>query len=281
MVDALEMPSQHLLSNPMLAQALSITEAAVLVYDVRDEASLRLAKGLAEFIREHFSPSSSRDNTTTTKNPDTGRVYPLMLIGNKADSPSPSPSLNASSKKLHASKSRSQLTQKHQQEDSLPTNERAVTWTEGSKAAAGMGVPGQSPSPFMLASAEPSSSSSSSSATVVAAATTSTTTVTNVTNVGAAFLEVSAKTGENVDQIFPLLGAEILRMRERREREREIERERERRRRVMAMQDGADGDSGEGMEGRDGKRGERRKFGLWRVLGGRFVRRGEGEGVRG
>ncbi|KAL1844681.1 hypothetical protein VTK73DRAFT_2042 [Phialemonium thermophilum] len=32
-IDALEMPSQHLSSNPMLEQALNITEAAMLVYD--------------------------------------------------------------------------------------------------------------------------------------------------------------------------------------------------------------------------------------------------------
>ncbi|KAK4104172.1 hypothetical protein N658DRAFT_444058 [Parathielavia hyrcaniae] len=51
MIDALELPSKHLLSNPMLAQALSTTEAAVLVYSVRDEASFRLAQGLAKFRR--------------------------------------------------------------------------------------------------------------------------------------------------------------------------------------------------------------------------------------
>ncbi|KAK3309064.1 P-loop containing nucleoside triphosphate hydrolase protein [Chaetomium strumarium] len=43
LLEAREFPSQHLLSNPKLAQALSTTEAAVLVYSVRDRASFRLA----------------------------------------------------------------------------------------------------------------------------------------------------------------------------------------------------------------------------------------------
>ncbi|KAK4113946.1 hypothetical protein N656DRAFT_608115 [Canariomyces notabilis] len=59
MVDALEMPSKQLVSNPMIEQALAITEAAVLVYDVCDAASFRLAQNLAEFMREHFTASSS------------------------------------------------------------------------------------------------------------------------------------------------------------------------------------------------------------------------------
>ncbi|KAH6631031.1 hypothetical protein B0J18DRAFT_455135 [Chaetomium sp. MPI-SDFR-AT-0129] len=68
-IDALEMPSHHLLSNPMLAQALSITEAAVLLYSVRDEASLRLATGLAEFMREHFAPAPGQGQTPDNGSP--------------------------------------------------------------------------------------------------------------------------------------------------------------------------------------------------------------------
>ncbi|KAK0728566.1 hypothetical protein B0T26DRAFT_637688 [Lasiosphaeria miniovina] len=73
-VDALEMPSKHLLSNPMLAQAVDITEAAVLVYDVGNAASLRLAEGLAEFVLDHITSSGPG-----------GRHYGLLLVGNKSD----------------------------------------------------------------------------------------------------------------------------------------------------------------------------------------------------
>ncbi|KAK4122448.1 hypothetical protein N657DRAFT_657263 [Parathielavia appendiculata] len=135
MIDTLELPSKHLHSNPMLAQALSITEAAVLVYSVRDDASFRLAQGLAEFMHEHFSPASSSSSSfssapsirrslivTTTSSSirprsfspsliaklaaaagnienttavggggggcdDKGRICPLILVGNKSDTP--------------------------------------------------------------------------------------------------------------------------------------------------------------------------------------------------
>ncbi|KAJ4306179.1 hypothetical protein N0V88_000975 [Collariella sp. IMI 366227] len=47
-IDALELPSQHLLNSHLLTQALSTTEAAVIVYSVRDEASFRLATSVAD-----------------------------------------------------------------------------------------------------------------------------------------------------------------------------------------------------------------------------------------
>ncbi|EAQ92411.1 predicted protein [Chaetomium globosum CBS 148.51] len=103
LIDALEMPTAHLPSNPLLAQALSITEAAVLVYSVRDPASLQLARGLAEFMREHFAPatpSSSSAASEAVASPgggggrrggagsraggggiDRGRAYPIVLGG--------------------------------------------------------------------------------------------------------------------------------------------------------------------------------------------------------
>ncbi|KAH8881542.1 P-loop containing nucleoside triphosphate hydrolase protein [Thozetella sp. PMI_491] len=124
MVDALEMPSQHLSSNPMLEQALNITEAAVLVYDVRDAETLKLAKGIAEFMQDSVSGR---------------REYGLMLVGNKSDA---------------------------------DDEEREVPWAEGSKAA----------STFMV----PSS--------------------------GTQFIEVSAKTGDNIDRIFIELGKDVLKI---------------------------------------------------------------------
>lgn len=123
MIDALEMPSKHLSSNPMLEQALNITEAAVLVYDVADQQSLTLAKGLAEFVRDSVG----------------NREYALVLVGNKSD---------------------------------VDDEDRAVSWALASKTAAGLKL---------------------SSSTC-------------------AFTEVSAKTGENVANVFPLLGKEVLRL---------------------------------------------------------------------
>ena len=123
MIDALEMPSKHLSSNPMLEQALNITEGAVLVYDVADAGSLTLAKGLAEFVRDTVG----------------SREYVLMLVGNKSD---------------------------------VDDEDRAVSWSQASKTAAALKLTGSTCS----------------------------------------FMEVSAKTGENVANVFPVLGKEVLRL---------------------------------------------------------------------
>ncbi|AEO62379.1 uncharacterized protein THITE_2106481 [Thermothielavioides terrestris NRRL 8126] len=117
-IDAVEMPSQQLLSNPQLALALSITEAAVLVYSVRDAASLQLAIGLAEFMREYFAPPAPFSSPTPSSlfcargllgmgsragagtagpssagagNGDRGRPYPVVLVGSKCDAPACGP----------------------------------------------------------------------------------------------------------------------------------------------------------------------------------------------
>lgn len=150
LIDALEFPTQHLLSNPLLEQALAITECAVLVYDVRDEASFRLARGVAEFVREHFSPASPAPapspSSSLQSQQKQKRLYGLVLIGTKTDC----------------------------DEDPASESERQVSFSEGSKAAAAITLPG-SPS-------------------------------------GINFLEVSAKTGENVSEIFPMVGREVLRL---------------------------------------------------------------------
>ncbi|KAK3370207.1 P-loop containing nucleoside triphosphate hydrolase protein [Podospora didyma] len=135
-VDALEMPSKHLLSNPMLEQALNITEAAVLVYDVRDPASLRLAEGIADFVNENLARTT--------------RQYTLMLVGNKSDG---------------------------SDDDSEHQQQRAVSTSQGAETAAKLKIPSGG------------------------AARTCT------------FMEVSAKTGANVDKVFPQLGREILELR--------------------------------------------------------------------
>jgi len=77
-IDALEMPSDHLHTggnddnddDPMLAHALAITEAAILVYDVRDPPSLQRALAIAALVRDTVMPT---------------REYALVLVGNKRD----------------------------------------------------------------------------------------------------------------------------------------------------------------------------------------------------
>lgn len=117
----------------MLEQALAITEAAVLVYDVRDAESLTLARGLADFVRDYISAGAGARRD----------YYGLMLVGNKSDA---------------------------------DDEERQVSWAEGSKTAAGFRLP-SSPGG------------------------------------GCAFVEVSAKTGDNVDKVFPSLAREIVKLR--------------------------------------------------------------------
>ncbi|KAK3360099.1 P-loop containing nucleoside triphosphate hydrolase protein [Lasiosphaeria hispida] len=201
-VDALEMPSKHLLSNPMLEQALNITEAAVLVYDVRDPASLRLAEGLAEFMRDNIG------NAAGGKPP---RDYALMLVGNKSD---------------------------------VDDEERAVSWAAGSKAATAIKVPGRLgsgllPSPAAGAGAGPAG-------------------LLTPAAVGCAFLEVSAKTGDNIDKVFPQMGREILRIKKLNEQRRE-QAERLARQAAAAQQ--------------AAQEPMKKKLGLWRMISTPFFRR--------
>lgn len=79
-IDALEFPSNQSSSNPLLEQALAITEAAVVVYDTASADSFRSAKGVVEFILEHFDPLTPSPNNSANR-----RVYPVVLVGNKFD----------------------------------------------------------------------------------------------------------------------------------------------------------------------------------------------------
>jgi len=235
MIDALEMPSQHLSSDPMLAQALAITEAAVLVYDVGDPKSLQLAVGIAEFVSECLGSPSPSPSPTPTPNPNPNpngttsnntrgtagggilptqqREYALMLVGNKADLPDPG---DGGSKGVNTS----------------PGTSRVVSRSQGAAAAAGIKFP----------------SSSS----------------------GCSFLEVSAKTGMGIDAVFPRLGSDILRLRliAQRRRDQAVRMQAER---MMAAANnlangGVDGGVNGGGNGSDGPR--KRSFGLWRTLMG-------------
>ncbi|OTA70621.1 P-loop containing nucleoside triphosphate hydrolase protein [Hypoxylon sp. EC38] len=115
-LNALELPSQHLFDEERLKKALQITEAAVLVYDVNSRASLCLASDIYRRIHEMIEGT---------------RRYGLVLVGNKSDS---------------------------------KDEEREVSWTEGYK-------------------------------------------------LGCTFIETSARTGENIDEVFTQLGREVLQLR--------------------------------------------------------------------
>ncbi|KAK7749165.1 hypothetical protein SLS62_008345 [Diatrype stigma] len=68
-VDALELRPEHLADDPYLRQAIAITEAAILVYDVTARKSFERMAAVAEVIRDAV---------------DT-REYGLILVGNKSD----------------------------------------------------------------------------------------------------------------------------------------------------------------------------------------------------
>lgn len=163
-VDALELPIEHLSSPGNLSQALAITDAAILVYDITDPASLTFLKSIASSIYSSIHPgrttttptkksvfnlpgSATRRNTSDT--PHNTRPYHFLLIGAKRDVP-----------------------------DSL----REVSWLEGQIAAEEFFGPSG----------------------IAAGATVS-------------FMEVSARTGEQVAAIFPSLCGEVLKSRRERQ----------------------------------------------------------------
>ncbi|KAF3761034.1 P-loop containing nucleoside triphosphate hydrolase protein [Cryphonectria parasitica EP155] len=168
-IDALELPADHLAAPERLAQALAITDAAILVYDITNLASITYLKSLASAIDEavhhsdnsktssnppaekrstafchhHFTSSSTRkDNNNNNTPTPPARPYHFLLLGTKTDVPSPL---------------------------------REVTWLEGHVAATEFfgpsGVAG---------------------------------------GASASFMEVSARTGENIGAAFRLLGREVL-----------------------------------------------------------------------
>ncbi|KAI1136160.1 P-loop containing nucleoside triphosphate hydrolase protein [Hypoxylon sp. FL0543] len=69
-LNILELPSSHLSSDERLSQAVQITEAAVLVYDVKSRASFNLALGVYNRIHEMVEGR---------------RRYGLILVGNKSE----------------------------------------------------------------------------------------------------------------------------------------------------------------------------------------------------
>lgn len=174
MIDALELPVEHLASPEHLTQAVNITDAALLVYDITDLASLTYLKSLSSTLHDalhakaptptrkrtnafSFSSSSSRQTITASPPSAPARPYHFLLLGAKNDVPS--------------------------------SRAREVSWLEGHSAA------GEFFGPAGVAG-----------------------------GASAGFVEVSARSGENVAAVFPLLGLEVIRSRrEKREAEAEAE----------------------------------------------------------
>lgn len=161
-MDALELPVDHLSSPDHLTQALTITDAAVLVYDITSLASLTYLKSLSGTLHDalhakataptkkrtnafsfHSSPSSRED--ALARESRVARPYHFLLLGAKNDA---------------------------------PPGAREVSWLEGQNAAGEFFGPGG----------------------VAGGA-------------SASFMEVSARSGENVGAVFPSLGREVLRSR--------------------------------------------------------------------
>ncbi|KAI1751681.1 P-loop containing nucleoside triphosphate hydrolase protein [Xylaria castorea] len=132
MVDALELAPDHLSEGQYLQHAVAITEAAILIYDVRSRDSFALIQELHERIQEALLQNQRQH-------------YALILVGNKADGG----------------------------EDGKEENYRVVTEGEGYELACNIGYG----------------------------------------RTRCAFRETSARTGENVDSLFVLLGTELLKLR--------------------------------------------------------------------
>ncbi|KAI0472871.1 hypothetical protein GGR56DRAFT_697633 [Xylariaceae sp. FL0804] len=167
-VDALELSAEHLLADDghLLRQALVITQAAVLVYDVRSRDSLAAVRRARDLIcgagdaagnNIDGEGGSSRSRSRSRSMSRRPRDYGLILVGTKCDDEQDDDGSSSSSSS---------------------TTARVVTWAEGSQLAESFGAVSASAS----ASAPP-------------------------------FLEVSAATGDGVDEVFPRLGREVLELR--------------------------------------------------------------------
>lgn len=156
-VDVLELPFTDINSPEAMTQlsnAIAMTEAAILVYDVTDFSSLTYLKSISKVFYDALHHTEATETkkktpfpfamsrTTTTLSVVANRPYNFLLVGAKSD---------------------------------VPTSERDVSWVEGHKAA------GEFFGPDGVAG-------------------------------GASihFMEVSSRTGDKIDSVFPLLGREIL-----------------------------------------------------------------------
>ncbi|KAI0164498.1 P-loop containing nucleoside triphosphate hydrolase protein [Hypoxylon sp. FL1284] len=82
-VDALELPSEHLSGGERLEQAVRITEAAILVYDVRSRASFDIAGTLLRRLVRDAAGGNNDENDEYPARP----YYGLVLAGSNADCP--------------------------------------------------------------------------------------------------------------------------------------------------------------------------------------------------
>lgn len=139
-VDALELRPDHLANEAYLRQAVGITEAAVLVYDVTSRPSFDRMAAVAEIIRDAVA----------------AREYGLFLVGNKADD--------------HRGEEAEVQAEVEAEAGAAVGVARQVSWAEGHRLAASF-------------------------------------------RIRCTFVETSARTGHNVDRIFPQLGKDVLKLR--------------------------------------------------------------------
>lgn len=211
----------------MLEQALAITEAAIVVYDVCNPASFQQARRLYERLRQErgMGVNDTQNNEKTKDAQDETRPKTSKRVVPKKKS-----MRFLSYKKDH----QQQQTQKEEAESNhgrsisvggarakparpfalllvgtksdVDDSERRVAWIDGSKAAALPSpyisvppVPPIPPIPLLPAGLQPTPSHPPSSSPTF-------------------FVEASAKTGDNVTDVFVQIGREILRQRAERQR---------------------------------------------------------------
>ncbi|CAK7227388.1 hypothetical protein SBRCBS47491_006552 [Sporothrix bragantina] len=244
-MDVLEMPSQHLIASPdetgedtitspkigrsspsptvtpaamMLEQAIAITEAAIVVYDVCNPASFQQARRLYDRLRQErgMGAGETANESEATKPEDDDSTPPKtskrtvpkrksmrFRISKKEQQhiPIQQPPVRSASTGARKKPTRPFALLLVGTKSDADDSERHVAWIDGSKAAAapsqkvlGEGVPPVPPVPG----------------------------VPGVTGLPLPsptfFLEASAKTGDNVNDVFVQIGREILRQREERKR---------------------------------------------------------------
>lgn len=262
-MDVLEMPSQHLVEDEqqgeagggaangklgrgspsptvtpaamMLEQALAITEAAIVVYDVCSPASFQQARKLYDRLRQErgMGVNGVQNNENTKEKDAQDETRPKT--SKRAVPKKKSMRFLSYKKEQHQQQQNQNQNQKEEAADSnhgrsisvggarakparpfalllvgtksdADDSERCVAWIDGSKAAALPSpstavppVPPVPPIPSLPAGLQPTPSHPPSSSPTF-------------------FVEASAKTGDNVTDVFVQIGREILRQRAERQR---------------------------------------------------------------
>lgn len=174
-MDALELPVDHLASPEHLTQALAITDCAILVYDVTNPASLTFLKALSSEIRDALHAPANVQMTAPS--PITRKKRTAFSFRHRSTSPARKDT-EAGTLITTTKRRRNYHFLLLGAKSDVHPSFREVSWLEGQVAAGDFFGPAG-----------------------VAAGT------------SVNFMEVSAKSGENVGAVFPLLGMEVLQSR--------------------------------------------------------------------